>query len=318
MFQVYPNPSQTMSTAYVVDHPEIQQLNDLMKIIVLAKFDCHYGINCDACSKANIFGHRYKCAVCDEYDLCSDCFEDRKQTKNHKANHPLQVIRSPELFSKIGQLLKLGLASLQDHLSENSIEHQHSCKTCNGNQPIRGLMFICDDCRGYRLCYNCYKTGKVTETHDKNHCIIIRIIPEDFLIRRASITLKKKLGEGAFGQVFLCDINGGTAAIKFCKTKSLQTLSGRERKCLENEILIYQEFFCDYIMEIKGYGFGNDNMLFMVLEYLEEGNLHERIHGASYNDVSKRRRFFYCENIIRALFRMHKKGILHKDLKPGM
>merc|ERR1712226_674765 len=33
----------------------------------------HLGIVCDACEKTPIVGHRYKCVVCDDFDLCGSC-----------------------------------------------------------------------------------------------------------------------------------------------------------------------------------------------------------------------------------------------------
>ena len=302
--------------AYAVRDPRIEKLNDLFKFVVLGKLGCHYGVSCDGCSKENIFGYRYKCAICKDYDLCSNCFEDRKQTGDHRINHPLTVIRTPEISSKLGMLFTLGLEPLQKYMCENGIMHDHTCKSCGNGQKIKGLLFICDDCRGYRICYNCYKSANVVENHERYHCLIIQVIPKDYCIKGAEISLKKKLGAGSFGEVHLCDINGSTAAIKLCRTKNMATLSNQERKSLMNEIEIYQEFFCDYIVEIKGYGLSGGNILFMVLEYLSSGNLEQCIRNSSYAKVSKRRRFFFCENIIRGLFRMHKKGIIHKDLKP--
>ena len=299
---------------YILADPNIMGLNDHLKTLVLGQLGCHYGINCDACSTENIFGYRYKCAVCDDYDLCSKCFEDRKEGENHKASHPLLVVRSP-LLPALANLLSLGMPKLQEKLMENDVTHDSDCKSCGDGRPIKGLLFICDDCRGCRLCYTCYKSKRAVDNHNGNHCLIVCVAPQEFLIRRAKIGLKKELGHGSFGQVFLCDINDQTAAIKFCKTRGLTNLSGYERHCLENEIEIYQEFFCDYIVEIKGYGFGDNDTLFMVLEYLSSGNLLEHIRSSKYATVSKRRRFMYCENIIRALFRMHKKEIIHKDLK---
>ena len=302
--------------AYVHRDPRIEKLDHSVKKLVLREFGCHHGVICDACSKENIFGYRYKCAICEDYDLCSNCFEDRKQSGDHRINHPLFLIRVPEIVSTFGLLFSAGLQPLQEYLCRNNIVHDHICISCNHREKIKGLLLICDDCRGYRLCYNCYKSEKVVKTHERYHCLLVQTIAKDYKIEGAKISMKKKLGAGAFGEVHLCDINGSTAAIKLCRTKDLATLSQSTQEFLENEIQIYQEFFCDYIVEIKGYGISGGTTMFMVLEYLSSGNLEEFIHNSSYRNVSKRRKFFFCENIIRGLFRMHKKGIIHKDLKP--
>jgi Zinc finger, ZZ type len=49
----------------------------------------HVGIICDECKKDNIFGTRYKCMECIDYDLCSDC-EKKKLHPEHlmlRLNH---------------------------------------------------------------------------------------------------------------------------------------------------------------------------------------------------------------------------------------
>ena len=54
----------------------------------------HYGIKCEACGKEPIYGYRYKCSVCKNYNLCGDCEEINSQTKKHK--HNFIKIRNPE------------------------------------------------------------------------------------------------------------------------------------------------------------------------------------------------------------------------------
>ena len=302
------------STTYLAKDPELDNLDDLFKALVLCNLGCHFGVTCDSCSSENIFGYRYLCAICEDYNLCSNCFEDRKQTKDHQLHHPLLLIRSPDTVSKLNNFLSLlatGLSSLQAFLAMYEVTHDHTCNSCSNGQKIKGLLFICDDCRGFRICYKCYESG----THGKNHCLIVRFIPRNYKIQWDQITLQKKLGSGAFGEVHLCNIAGNLYAVKQSKSNKLNTLNERETEALENEIEIYQEFFCNYIVEIKGYGLTN-NSIFMVLEYLSGGNLENHLRSEKYKNESKRRRFFFCENIIRGLYRMHKKGIVHKDLKP--
>ena len=295
-----------------------EQLSDELKVkIAMGKIGCHFGVTCDACGQENMFGCRYRCSICDDYDLCCDCFEDRKESKTHKSNHPVKIIRSPDVYSKFRKLFNLGLSNIQEYLCSKGLHHDVACTICDNRQKIKGLLFICDDCRGYRMCYNCYQERKISGEHKRDHPLIIRVTPKCYKLPNGTqISLKGKLGAGSFGEVHKCEVNGSTAAVKVCKTKSLSCMSGREIKSLENEIKIYQEFFCDYIVEIIGYGLGDNNHLCLVLEYLSSGNLEDRIRSEKYGKVSKRRRFIYGVNIVRGFFRMHRKGIIHKDLKP--
>jgi len=52
----------------------------------------HDGVSCDSCMKGNFRGRRFKCLVCYDYDLCSNCFEAGVSTTRHSASHPMQCI----------------------------------------------------------------------------------------------------------------------------------------------------------------------------------------------------------------------------------
>jgi Zinc finger, ZZ type len=56
----------------------------------------HPGISCDGCGKPSIIGVRWKCLVCDNYDLCTDCRSSGKCTKGHSVNHRVLRIESPD------------------------------------------------------------------------------------------------------------------------------------------------------------------------------------------------------------------------------
>lgn len=55
----------------------------------------HMNVTCDGCGQNPIIGFRYKCSVCPDYDLCTNC-----EAKNvHQADHPLIKMRSPGAVS---------------------------------------------------------------------------------------------------------------------------------------------------------------------------------------------------------------------------
>ena len=43
----------------------------------------HHGISCRACSTMNFAGTRYKCMICNNYDLCSECFTAGSAHRQH-------------------------------------------------------------------------------------------------------------------------------------------------------------------------------------------------------------------------------------------
>lgn len=44
----------------------------------------HLNIICDGCSKTGIAGIRFRCAVCQNFDLCTVCYGEDK----HNLDHP--------------------------------------------------------------------------------------------------------------------------------------------------------------------------------------------------------------------------------------
>lgn len=50
------------------------------------------GVSCDACLKTNFPQRRYKCLLCDNYDLCGSCHDLRAESEQHRSDHPVQCI----------------------------------------------------------------------------------------------------------------------------------------------------------------------------------------------------------------------------------
>ena len=55
----------------------------------------HPGVTCDACNEKPIVGYRYKCVVCDDYDLCESCKDKGIHSGHHMrkmSSHGMQQI----------------------------------------------------------------------------------------------------------------------------------------------------------------------------------------------------------------------------------
>ena len=52
------------------------------------------GVSCDACGKGGFGGKRYKCLICYDFDLCSECYDAGREGGNgqHEVSHPMQCI----------------------------------------------------------------------------------------------------------------------------------------------------------------------------------------------------------------------------------
>ena len=54
----------------------------------------HHGVTCDSCEKAPIHGYRYKCVVCDDYDLCGAC----EAAGRHPGHNMMRITAPGQVF----------------------------------------------------------------------------------------------------------------------------------------------------------------------------------------------------------------------------
>ncbi|CAH8534552.1 unnamed protein product [Heterobilharzia americana] len=52
----------------------------------------HGGVTCNGCSRRDFRFRRYKCLVCQDYDLCGTCFDNQQETDKHSSAHPMQCL----------------------------------------------------------------------------------------------------------------------------------------------------------------------------------------------------------------------------------
>ena len=95
---------------------------------------------CDSCQTTDFRGNRYKCMVCRDYDLCSDCHRYRASTE-HNSSHPME---------RIDKDLSKGIF----------------CDLCNKRNYL-GNQFKCLVCHNFNLCYDCHR--EVKTTHQTNN-----------------------------------------------------------------------------------------------------------------------------------------------------
>ena len=55
----------------------------------------HLGVVCDVCGKEPITGVRWKCLVCNDYDLCDMCYSSGASSTEHLVGHTMLRMETP-------------------------------------------------------------------------------------------------------------------------------------------------------------------------------------------------------------------------------
>ncbi|KAF8512331.1 hypothetical protein JB92DRAFT_2928993 [Gautieria morchelliformis] len=114
----------------------------------------HAGVSCDSCEMPAIIGVRWKCLVCENYDLCTDCRSSGKCTNQHSVQHRVLRIESPQ--------------------TPLPIHEGWECDGCK-TAPIVGVRWKCLVCDEYDLCDACHSS----EAHPVEHQVLRIESPED-------------------------------------------------------------------------------------------------------------------------------------------
>jgi hypothetical protein len=164
--------------------------------------EVHKDIYCDFCKKANFPSYRYKCLICDSYDLCSTCFENNKSSHPYSQNPLVRFDKPDELFGVSLDNSDINLLSLLRIYAKETPEGVE-CNACS-KSSIKGLRFKCTiKCVNYDLCAKCYVNKKESKSHKFDHvCLAIGKSTSLFIKPNRIELLGEPLGRGAFGAVY--------------------------------------------------------------------------------------------------------------------
>jgi hypothetical protein len=109
----------------------------------------HVGINCDHCQQNPIQGIRFKCQVCPDFDLCSEC----ESKTVHPVDHPLLKMRQP---------------------TRKDIHRHVQCDGCKVT-PIVGARYRCMVCPNFDLCAACEAKCE----HPSEHALLKLHVPSE-------------------------------------------------------------------------------------------------------------------------------------------
>jgi len=107
-------------------------------------------VRCGMCSR-QLQDQWLNCPICDDYDICTDCFT--RNDCNHK--HELEFARQADVSNKINQLRQL-LFSIQGG-AFTIFDARGAYTFCDGchRRPGNGIHYSCKQCENFDLCRRC-------------------------------------------------------------------------------------------------------------------------------------------------------------------
>lgn len=124
----------------------------------------HTGIRCEVCGRANFEGDRLCCTICNNYNLCAECFSLSHCSKQHSIEHPCLLMVHPvenatTVETMRSSALTVKLADMVDFYKDH--DFNIVCNCCE--KKVMGIYFKCNKCYCTYLCYECW-AGKKQST----------------------------------------------------------------------------------------------------------------------------------------------------------
>lgn len=125
----------------------------------------------------------------------------------------------------------------------------------------------------------------------------------------------RSIGQGMYGQVFLAKHKeeNRNYAIKRINFKDIDE---KDRKNLENEVLLLKELKHPNIVSYKDSFLDKENFYNIVMIYCDGGDIYSKIKNAKNKHFSESDILDWLVQLCLALSYIHDKKILHRDLKP--
>ena len=229
----------------------------------------------------------------------------------HKFNINEDKIKENKIYNNnINNILK-SLENILEDKNEsnyNSSKNAPKGKSNNTNNSKNELSFIsCSKSSIYDVNYYMNESNKLSE-HIKEYFKINKKYPKskiDFY------KYGRKIGQGAFGKVNigLHILTGRVVAIKSFKK---QNCTNKNMERIINERDIMKELNNKNIIKILDY-FEDENYIFIVMEYINGGNLYSFIKKRM--KLKEKMAKYIFKQIISAINYIHKHNIVHKDIK---
>ena len=139
--------------------------------------------------------------------------------------------------------------------------------------------------------------------------------------RLGSYQLVEKLGEGGMGEVWKAEhrMLARPAAIKLIKSEPRSRSSGSTPEHaihrFEREVQATAELRSPHTVVVYDYGFTDDRTFYYVMELLDGISLQDVVE--KHGPMPAERTVHILRQVCRSLAEAHKRGIVHRDIKPG-
>ena len=132
-------------------------------------------------------------------------------------------------------------------------------------------------------------------------------------ISRNNFNFLYVIGKGGFGRVWKVQSKKTKITFALKEMSKLKILDKKSEKSIKSEKTFLQKLFSPFIVNMH-YAFQDNNNLYLVIDYLNGGDL--RYHISRYHKFSEEQTRFFISCIILALKYIHSQNIIHRDIKP--
>ncbi|PPQ95221.1 hypothetical protein CVT26_014913 [Gymnopilus dilepis] len=155
---------------------------------------------CDGCGWKHYETARYRCEDCEDYDLCQDCYSDKRHNPSHRflqierpGAKPYRLpARSPRSGAPPAPISRAPSMNPEAVPVKSANSHACNCDGC-GWQFIDGARFKCEVCEDFDLCKDCYNAKRHSAAHrfmqiDRPGATAIHLAPRNTLTTPISPT----------------------------------------------------------------------------------------------------------------------------------